>query len=116
MIKLSELKDDVIVIDENNQVYTVGEVKNDLKYFKDEEKKLYTTTEYQASVDAASMIDEALDSVYENEMYEDWDQLIKNDITEEDVKKVQAVFDEILSRGGDQNIAYYQDEEVEVDV
>ncbi len=116
MIKLSELKNDAKIIDENNCIYTVEDVKNDLLYFKDKEKKLYTTTEYQASVDAASVIEETFDCVYENGMYDDWDEIIKNDVTEEDVAKIQAVFDEILSRGGDRNITYYQNEEVEVDV
>lgn len=115
MIKLSELKNDDVLIDENNWVTTVEEVKSDLAYFRDKEKKLYTTTKYYASVDAASFIDEAFDSVYENGMYEDWNEMIKQDITEEDVKKIQAVFDEILDRNKSQNIAYYQNEKVEVD-
>lgn len=116
MIKLSELKDDVIVVDENNRIYTVEEVRNDLKYFRDESKELYTTTEYHASVDAKSVIEETFEQVYCNGMYEDWDERIMDDITDEDVEKIQAVFDEILSRNEEQNITYYQNEEVEVDV
>ena len=115
MIKLSELKDDVIVVDENNRIYTVEEVKNDLKYFRDKSKGLYTTTEYHASIDARSMLEDALEYEYDN-MYEDWYERVKDDITDEDVQKMQAVFDEILSRSGDQNIAYYQNEEIEVDL
>ena len=114
MIKLSELKNDAKIIDENNCIYTVEDVKNDLLYFKDKEKKLYTTTEYQASVDAISMLEDALECE-DNNMYEDWYERVKEDITDEDVQRIQAVFDEILSRSRDQNIAYYQDEEIEVD-
>lgn len=114
MVKLSELKDDVKLISERGTIRDVEEVKVNLEWFKDE--IFFTTTEHHASVDAASFIDEAFDCVYENGMYEDWDEIIKQDITEEDVQKVQAVFDDILSRGGDQNIAYYPDKEVEIDV
>lgn len=116
MMKLSKLKDEQKVIDENSNIYTVEEVKEDLKYFKDKEKRLYTTTEYHASVDAASFIDAVFDCIYENGMYEDWDQKIKEDVTEDDVKKIQLVFDEILSRNKSQNIAYYQDASIEVDI
>ena len=115
MIKLSELKNDAKIIDENNCIYTVEDVKNDLLYFKDKEKKLYTTTEYHASVDARSVIEETFEQVYCNGMYEDWDEHIMDDITNEDIQKIQAVFDEILNRNKEQNIAYYQDEKVEVE-
>lgn len=97
-------------------VYTVEDVRNDLKYFTDDEDiKLYTVTKQHANIDAANLINEALDSVYENGMHEDWDEIIKQDVTEEDVQRVQAVFDELFSKGGDQNITYYADKEIEID-
>lgn len=114
MIKLSELKNDAKIIDENNCIYTVEDVKNDLLYFKDKEKKLYTTIEYQAGIDARVMLEDALEYEDDN-MYEDWYERVKEDITNEDIQKIQAVFDEILNRNKEQNIAYYQDEEIEVE-
>ncbi|NLJ82316.1 MAG: GTP-binding protein, partial [Bacteroidales bacterium] len=84
-------------MDENSNVYTVEEVKNDLKYFA-KGKKLYTTIVYHASIDARTVLEDSFESEYENNMYEDWIDFIINDITDEDVEKVQAVIDEILSR------------------
>ena len=115
MIKLSELKDDAKVIDDNMSVYTVEEVKYDLKYFKDSSKRLYTVNEHHASIDAESMLDSAIDEVYQDMMYEDWDEDIKLDITKEDIGKIQAVLDDIFSRDKDQNISYFQSEEIEID-
>lgn len=115
MIKLSKLENDAIVIDENSCIYTVGEVKNDLKYFRDKNKKIYTTTKYHANIDARAMLESAIDSEYEYQMYEDWDESILEDITDEDIEKVQVILDDIFSRNKEQNIAYYQDEEIEID-
>lgn len=115
MIKLSELKDDAIVIDENLSVYAVEEVKNDLQYFKDKNKKLYTTTEYHAGIDARDMVESAIEREYDN-MYEDWDEKILDDITDEDVQRIQDVLDEILNRNKQQNISYFQDKEIEIDL
>lgn len=115
MVKLSELKDDVKVIDENLSIYDVKEVKNDLRYFKDKSKKLYTTKEYHASIDARDMLESAIECEYQN-MYEDWDESILSDVTDEDIGRMQAVITTILLRSKDQNIAYYQDKEIEIDI
>lgn len=115
MVKLSELQDDVKVIDENLSIYDVGEVKNDLQYFKDKNKKLYTTSEYRASIDARDMLESAIESEYDN-MYEDWYEIILQDITDEDIGRLQSVIATILRRGGDQNIAYYENKEIEIDI
>lgn len=115
MIRLSELAVDAKVIDENLSVYDVAELKDDLQYFKDKDKKLYTVTEYQAGIDARDMLESAIESEYDN-MYEDWEERILDDITDDDIGKLQDILDDILSRGRDQNIAYYQNEEVEVDL
>jgi hypothetical protein len=114
MIKLSELENEVIVIDENLCIYTVGEVKNDLKYFRDKNKKLYTTTKYHASIDALDMLEMAVENEYCNNMYEDWDDYILKDITNEDIEKIQIILDDILSRNKEQNTAYYEDEEIDI--
>ena len=114
MVKLSELDNDVKV-SYNERIYTVEEVRADLRYFTDDEDiKLYTTTEYHASIDAKSMLEIAIEYEYDN-MYEDWDERILNDITDEDIGRIQAVITTILLRSEDQNIAYYEDEEIEID-
>jgi len=115
MIKLSELKDDVKVMDENLNVYDIEEVRNDLRYFKDKSKKLYTITQYHAQINARDMLESAIENEYQN-MYEDWDENILGDITDEDVGRIQAVITTILLRSKDQNIAYYQDEEIKIDI
>ena len=115
MVKLSELQDDVKVIDENLSIYDVEEVKNDLQYFKDKNTKLYTTNEYHASIDARDMLESAIESEYDN-MYEDWYEIILQDITDEDIGRLQSVIATILRRGGDQNIAYYEGKEIEIDI
>ena len=116
MVKLSELKDDVKVIDGNSSVYDVEEIKIDLKWWKNKAVKLYTTTEYHANIDARDMLESAIESEYSNDMYDDWDESILRDITDEDVKKIQDVLDEIFSRNKSQNIAYCQGEEIEIDL
>lgn len=113
MIKLSDLKDDVKIIDENYNVYTVEDVKNDLSYFK--RKKIYTTIEYQASIDALDMIKSAIESEYDN-MYEGWNENILNDIEEEDILKMQAIFNDILNRNKDQNVCYDQGKKIEINI
>lgn len=115
MVKLSELKDDEKIIDESGNVYDVEEVKGDLRYFKDEGKKLYTTIEYHAHIDAKDMLESAIESEYDN-MYEDWEERILDDITDDDIKKIQVVIDDVLNRNKGQNTAYYQDKEIEVDI
>jgi len=113
MVKLSELKDDMKVINENLSIYTVKDVKNDLLYF--EGNIIYTAKEYQASIDARSMLESAIESEYDN-MYEDWNEHILDDVIEDDIVELQTILDAILSRSKDQNIAYYQDEEIEIDI
>ena len=61
------------------------------KYKKDlfgwKRKKIYTTTRYYAKIDALYMLESAIEREYENNMYEDWDERIKNDITSMDIEK-----------------------------
>lgn len=116
MVKLSELDKDTKVI-YGETVYSVEDVRNDLAYFtEDEERKLYTTTEYHAHIDAAALIDTAIeDENCSGNMYEDWDEKIKFDITDEDIQKIQAILDDILSRDTEQNTTYYEGKEIEID-
>lgn len=115
MIKLSELdKDTKIMYGES--IYTVEEVSNDLQYFTDDEdKKLYTTTKYHANIDARDMLETAIENEYCDNMYEDWDECILADITEGDIEKLQTILDDIFSRNKEQNTAYFEDEEIEID-
>lgn len=48
-------------------------------------------------------------------MYEDWNERILDDVTDEDIAKLQAVLDDILNRAQEQNTAYYQDKEVDME-
>lgn len=47
-------------------------------------------------------------------MYEEWDENIRTDITEEDKEKIQAILDDIFSRNKEKNIAYYQGQEIDI--
>lgn len=47
-------------------------------------------------------------------MYEDWDESIQSDITQEDINDLQIIFDRILSRSS--NIAYEADKLIEIDM
>ena len=115
MIKLSELENDVIVIgDDLDSVYTIKDIKDDLQDWQDEGIKFYIAKEYHANIDARSMLESAIDSEYEHEMYEDWDEKIWEDITEEDIEKIQVILDDIFSRGKDKNISYREGEEIDI--
>lgn len=115
MIKLSELKDDEKIIDERGNVEDVIDVKYDVKHgsFKDIKTKFYTATKYQAGIDARRMLEDAIESEYDN-MYEDWEERILDDVTDEDIAKLQAILDDILSRNQELNIAYFQDKEIDI--
>lgn len=116
MIKLSELKGDVkIMSNSSDAVYTVEDVKEDLQYYKDEGVKFYTTTEYQASINATDVLESAIESESDN-MYENWYEQIVDDITDEDIQKMQTILNDILDRSKDQNIAYYKNKEIEIDI
>ncbi|MEG2289937.1 MAG: hypothetical protein RSA29_02715 [Clostridium sp.] len=64
--------------------------------------EIYTTTPHHASFDVKDIIDDAIENVYCNGMYEDWDDRIHGDVTEEDIKDIQAIFDRILARSPSQ--------------
>lgn len=114
MIKLSELRGSEIVIDENLIVYEVSDARYYIRENLGQFKKLYTTIQEKASFDAKTIIDNAIDDVYQDQMYEDWDDSIKMDVTEDDIARIQAILDEIIERGGDQNIAYFKSREIDI--
>ncbi|HHX62334.1 MAG TPA: hypothetical protein GX707_16725 [Epulopiscium sp.] len=115
MIKLSELKDDAKVVDERGNVEDVIDVKYDVKHgsFNNVKPKFYTTMAYRACIDARNMLESAIESEDDN-MYEDWYERILNDVTDEDVEKIQIILDGILSRNPESNTAYYQGKEIDI--
>ena len=114
-VKLSTLaKDEIVCVENSNYVNTVEDILNDLSYYRD--KKIYISIPHYANFDAKEIIDDAIEFLQCNGMYEDWDDKIHNDITEEDIKDIQAVFDRILERNPSQNISYEEDREVEIDL
>ena len=114
-VKLSTLpKDTIIWVEGDCSVRRVENILNDLEYYKD--KEIYTTTPYHASFNAKEIIDDAIEDVYHNDMYEDWDENIRDDVTEEDIKDIQVIFDRILARSPNQNISYISDKLIEFDI
>jgi len=112
-VKLSTLsKDTIVLVDGNSIIDTVSDILEDLENYKT--KKIYTTTEYHAKFDARRILDDAIENQQENGMYEDWDDSIQSDITQEDINDLQIIFDRILSRSS--NIAYEADKLIEIDM
>lgn len=112
-IKLSELN--------NNQLLFVGEdcVMSKEDYIKEIQiqgpiyREVYTAKEYRPNINAKSMLDRIIESEAAN-MYEDWENSIREDITETDIAELQNVLDKIFSSR--KNVSYVPDEEVEIDI
>jgi neutral trehalase len=112
-VKLSTLsKDTIVLVEKNSIIDTVSDILEDLENYKT--KKIYTITEYHAKFDARRILDDAIENQQENGMYEDWDDSIRSDITQEDINDLQIIFDRILSRSS--NIAYEADKLIEIDL
>lgn len=114
-VKLSTLsKDTIVFIEGVFHVQTVEDILSDIDSYRNEE--IYTTTEHKACFNAEEILDSAIEDEYNNGMYEDWDDSIKNDITENDIKDLQKTFDRILERNPKSNIAYEADKLIEIDI
>ncbi|NFO38893.1 hypothetical protein FDB42_02020 [Clostridium botulinum] len=114
-VRLSTLsKDAIVLVDGNSNINTVSEILEDLENYR--AKEIYTTTVYHASFNAEEIMDMAIENVYCNGMYEDWDDEIKADIDEEDIKDLQNIFDRILARSLSTNMAYSSDKLIEIDI
>lgn len=114
-VKLSTLSEDTIVLVGNNErVNTVEDLLEDLEYYRD--KEVYTTTPHHASFDAERIMDSIIEDEYCNGMYEDWDESIRADITEEDIADLQKIFDRILARNPQANIAHESYKLIEFDI
>lgn len=113
-VKLSTLsKDEIVIIDGDDTVNTVEDILGDIDFFKEED--VYTTIPHNALFDSKYIIDNAIEDEYQD-MYEGWYESIKADVTKEDIKEIQVIFDRILARNPTQNIAYSQDKLIEFDI
>ena len=123
MKKLSELSytDMINVSCKRNYDGTVIAVEDFIneyeQYYKNkEELKVHTTKLIHASFDAEDMLNDAIESECCNSMYEGWDESINYYITKEDIEGIQIVLDRILARSPETNVAYQDDELVEIDI
>lgn len=115
--KLSELKDEDMLIVNGYDVVSKEDFLNDLEFYKNKAERVYTTTQYKAHIDAKYMLEDAFEREYDNNnMYEEWFDNIVSDVTEEDIKELQKIVDRILARNESTNICYIEDEKVEIDL
>lgn len=110
-IKLSEVKNDAMLLVGGNLVISKEDYLQEIK--EHEGQEVYTTIEYTANIDARSMLDSAIECEADN-MYEDWDYDVMRDITDKDILELQNVIDRILSRS--KNVSYREDKKVEIDM
>lgn len=126
MKKLSELKDTDKVIINNEIIMTKSELIDEivlgmlsgLSMFNriDSIKTIYSAKEtYRARLDAGDMLEQAIENEADN-MYEDWEDYIWADIERGDIKDIQLILDDIMSRDPQGNITYEADEELELDL
>lgn len=114
-VKLSTLsKDEILSVDGEIFTVTVEGLMENIERYRDME--IYTTIPNHASFNAKEIIDDAIEDVQCNDMYEDWDERIHDDVTEQDIKDIQTVFDRILARSPNQNISYVTDKLIEFDI
>lgn len=117
MIKLSELKDDEVLLVNNELVLTKKEFLEDFPTQEDREGcEIFTTIKYHAYLNARDILDKAIEDEACDKMYDEWIDKIHNDITEDDVKEFQNILDRILLRNVKQNISYQTDQEVDIDI
>lgn len=111
VIKLSELKDDEMLLVGENLVISKEDFIKEIKEHIG--KEVYTTTEYTASIDARNMLEDAIECESQ-EMYEDWEYDVWNDIEDSDIREIQLILNRIFNRSS--NISYRADKRVEVDI
>lgn len=114
-VKLSTLPLDTIVLVDGDSTVTTVE---DVIEYPDEYsgREIYTTKPYYASFNADELIESAIEQEYNNGMYEDWDERIRADVTQEDIDDIQKIFDRILSRNPHLNISYEAHQTIEKDL
>lgn len=125
MKKLSELKDTDKVIVNNEIIMTKSELIDEIvlgmlselsSFGVDNIETVYSAKEsYRARLDARDMLEQAIENEADN-MYEDWEDYIWADIEIGDIKDIQLILDDIMSRDTQCNITYEADEELELDL
>lgn len=114
-IKLSTLsEDDNVIVDGEYFIKTVSEILEEIEGYKD--RDLYTVVKHPASFNAKDIIEDAIETEYNNGMYEDWDVHMGANVTEEDINDIQKILDRILLRNPIINIAYQPNKLIEVDI
>lgn len=114
-IKLSTLSEDTkVIVDGESFTIEVSDILENIEDYR--HKDLYTVTEHYATFNAKDIIGDAIEVEYCNGMYEDWDDNIRADIEDEDIKDIQKILDRILSRNPNANISYQSDKLIEVDM
>lgn len=112
-IKLSTLaSDDQVIV--SGEVMEVQDLINDLDEYRG--NRICTVQPHHAAIDAKDVVDDVIENISCNGMYDGWDDEIKQDVTEEDISKIQAIFDEILARCPSQNTAYSKGKLILVDM
>lgn len=114
--KLSELDMQTVLWVEDKYgetILTKEELLEELDIIRQEGKKVYTTFEYEANINAQYVIEDAIEQEYQN-MYEDWDLETMGDVTNEDIEDMQKIFDRILNRGNRKS--YSTSDLVEIDM
>ncbi|GAA0123015.1 MAG: GTP-binding protein [Clostridium argentinense] len=115
MIKLSELDNsEILVVGNDYQLMTKEELIKNIDKFN--ETPVYTLGIYHAILNARDILNSAIKNEESRNMYEDWSNLIWNDITDEDIEQIQSILNRILKKNPKQNIACYQDKQVEIDI
>ena len=111
-VKLSDLKnDDMLLVGEH--VLSKEDYITDMDEYKG--KRVYTTTQYKASLDAKDILEDAI-AREADDMYDDWEDSIWSDITDEDISEIQAILDRIINKNSSSNISYVAVDEVIIDI
>ncbi len=111
IIKLSELKDDEMLLVGDDLAISKEDYIREIQEYMG--KEVYTTIVRRASIDARSMLEDAIKCVAQ-EMYEDWEDDIWNDITKDDIRDIQLILNRIFNKSN--NISYFAYKKVEVDI
>ena len=118
MIKLSEIEDDEMLLIDNGN-WLIETKKEFLEEFSTKESRkdldVYTTIKSDVELSAKDMIDLLIKSKW-GDTYDQWEEKIREDITEDDMNYFQDKLNEILNRNKDQNVNYTYDKPVENDL
>lgn len=115
MVKLSTLEsNEILVVGNDYQLMTKEELIKNIDKFSG--VPVYTLGVYHAILNAKEILKNAIKDEESENMYENWSELIWKDITNGDIEEIQSILDKILKKNPKQNIACYQDKQVEIDI